>query len=101
MLGTPPEAVWHPASAFLHYYIDEGTPVHTGPPWSSRALETTISKWPHASACTLEMIRFIWGKMQRRTQVGFIIFLPAVETVRVFGAKLKLSRIVAVLQAHR
>ena len=31
MLGTLPEAVWHLAASFLHFYIEEGIPVHTIP----------------------------------------------------------------------
>ena len=46
------------------------------------------------------MVRFIQGDMQRRIQDGFRILLPAADTVQVFGAKLKISRITAVPQEH-
>ena len=40
------------------------------------------------------------GEMQRRIKDIFSILLPATDTVRLFGEMLKLSRIVAVPQAH-
>ena len=65
------------------------------------ALETAISKGPHASACTLETNSFIRGELRRRIKDGFSILLPAADVMRLFGKKLKLSRIAAVPQAHR
>ena len=38
--------------------------------------------------------------MQRRINDGFIILLPAAVSVRLFGEKLKLSRIAAVPRSH-
>ena len=63
-------------------------------------METSISKRPHASECTPEMVGFIWGEMQQRIQYGISILLPAVDAVRMFGAKLKISCIMVVTQAH-
>ena len=51
-LGVLQEAVNHPAAALLQTYEDEGIPVHTGPPWLSHALDKSISKIPHVSACS-------------------------------------------------
>ena len=51
-------------------------------------------------ACTPEMTTFIQGEIQRRIKDGFSILLPASDAVRLFGNKLKLSRIAAVPQAH-
>ena len=51
-LGVLPEEVRHPAVALLQTYVEEGIPAHTGSPWSPQALETAISKGPHALACT-------------------------------------------------
>ena len=48
-LGGLPEGVRYPAAALLQTYVDEVIPDHTGPPWSPQALETAISKSPHAS----------------------------------------------------
>ena len=46
------------------------------------------------------MTEFIWGEMQQRIKYGFSIILLAVNTIRLFEEKLKLSHIVAVPQAH-
>ena len=46
------------------------------------------------------MVGFIWGDKKPRIQYGFSILLPAADAVRMFGAKLKLSCIAAVSQAH-
>ena len=46
------------------------------------------------------MVRFIRGEIQQRIQDGSSILLHAADTLRMFGEKLKLSRIVAVPQAH-
>ena len=100
LLGTLTGAVQHLAAAFLHFYVEEGISVHTIPPWSSRALETTIPKGTNASACNPETVRFIWGEMQRRIQDGFSILLPGADAVRLFGGKIKLFRIVAVSEVH-
>ena len=91
----------HPAVALLQKYVEEGIPAHTGPPWSPVALETALSKGPHASACTPEMISFILGELWRRIKDGFSILLPAADVMRLFGERLKLSCITAVPQAHR
>ena len=90
----------HPDADLLWDYAEEGIPAHTGFPWSPKALETTISKGTHASACTPEMTAFIWGEIQQRIKDGFIILLPAAYTIRLFGDNLKLSRIAAVPQTH-
>ena len=63
-------------------------------------LETVISKGPHALACTPDMTTFIQGDMQMRIKYCFIILLPIADEVRLFGEKLKFSRIAAVTQAH-
>ena len=63
----------HPAADLLKKYVEESIPAHTGPPWSPEALETAISKEPHASDCTPEMTSFIWGELRRRIKDGFII----------------------------
>ena len=47
------------------------------------------------------MNAFVRGEMQQRIKDGFIILLPAADVIQIFGEKLKLSRIVAVPQAHR
>ena len=60
-LGGLPEGVRHLAAALFQTYVEEGIPAHTGPPWSPQALETAISKGPHASAYTPDMTTFIWG----------------------------------------
>ena len=91
----------HPAAALLHKYVEEGIPAHTGPPWSPEALGTALFKGPHASACTPEMNVFIRGELRRRIKDGFSILLPAADAMRLFGEKLKLSRIAAVPQSHR
>ena len=85
----------------LWSYIEEGIPAHTGPPWYFHALETAISKVPHASTYTPEMTAFIRGEMQRRINDGFRILLPSAYTIRLFEEKLKLSCIAVVPQAHR
>ena len=46
------------------------------------------------------MTTFIWGEMQRRIKYGFSILLPAADVIQLFGARLKLSRIAEVPQAH-
>ena len=50
-----------------------------------QALETAISKGPHASACTPDMTTFIGREMQRRIKDGFSILLLAADTIRLFG----------------
>ena len=82
-------------------YVEEGINAHTGTQWYPQALETAISKAPHASACTLEMTTFIGGEMKRRINDGFSILLPAADVVQLFGEKMKISRIATVPQAHR
>ena len=64
-------------------------------------LEQAITKGPHESACTPEMIVFIFGDMQHHVQDGFSILLPAADASALFGDKLKLSRIAAVPQDHQ
>ena len=59
ILGGLPEGVKHPAADLLREYVEKGIPAHTGPPWSLEALETAISKGPHASACNSEITSFI------------------------------------------
>ena len=54
----------------------------------------------HASACTPDVVGFIGREMQRMLQYGFRILLPAADIVRIFGERIKLSRIAEVLQAH-
>ena len=46
------------------------------------------------------MSGFIKGEMQRRVQDGFSILLPVADVVRIFGVKLKHSRIASVPQAN-
>ena len=46
------------------------------------------------------MNAFVRGEMQQRIKDCFIILLPAADVIQIFGEKLKLSRIVAVPQAH-
>ena len=99
-LGGLPEGVKHPAATLLHKFVEEGILAHTGPPWSPEALETAISKGPHASACTPEMTLFIRGELRQRIKDGFSILLLTADNMRLFGEKLKLSRIAAVPQAH-
>ena len=41
------------------------------------------------------------GRLRRRIKDGLSILLPAADAMRLFGDKLKLSRIAAVPQAHR
>ena len=84
----------------LKTYIEEGILTHTGPPWYPEALQTDISKGPHASACTPEMTSSIRGELRRRIKDGFSILLPAADTMRLFGKRLELSRIAALPQAH-
>ena len=93
--------VKHTAADLLKTYVEEGIPAHTGPPWSPEALETAISKGSHASSCTLEMNSFIRGELWRRIKDGFSILLPVADAMQLFGERLKLSCIAAVLQAHR
>ena len=99
-LVTILEAVRHPSDFLIYSYVEEGIPVHTGPSWSIPTIETAISKGPHASSCTPEILGFIRGEMQRRIQEGFNILLPVTDVVQVFGANIKLSHITAVPQAH-
>ena len=68
---------------------------------SPQALEAAISKGPHASAFTPETTAFIQGEIQRRIMDGLNILLPAADTIRLFGEKLKLSCIAEMPQAHR
>ena len=63
-------------------------------------METAVSKGTHAWACTPDMTTFIRGEMQRRIKDGFSILLPAADVIQLFGARLELSRIAAVPQAH-
>ena len=95
-MGGLPKGVKHPVAALLQTYSEEGIPAHMWPPWSPQALETTISKGPHASACTPEMNSFIRGDIQRRVKDGFSILLLAADVIRLFGERLKLSRIMSV-----
>ena len=90
----------HPAAELLRTYVEEGIPAHTGPLWLLQLKETAISG-PHTLACTPDMTTFIRGEMQRRVNNGFSILLPAADAIRLFGEKLKLSRILAVPQEHR
>ena len=55
---------------------------------------------PHTSACAPDTVCFIRGELQRRVQDGFSILLSAEDAIRLFGEKLKLSRIAAVPQAQ-
>ena len=71
-----------------------------GPPWSRAPLDKAIKNEPHASACTLETVRFIWGEIQRRVQDFFRILFPATDVLGVFRENLKLSHISLVYQAH-
>ena len=48
-LGGLPEGVRHTAADLLRTYVEEGIPVHTGPPWLNQLLETAISKGLHTS----------------------------------------------------
>ena len=100
-LGGLPEGLIHPSAALLNTYVEEGIPDHIGSPWSPQALGTTISKRPHASACTPEMTNFIRGEIQRRIKDGFIILLPAEDAIQLFGERLKVSCIGAVPHSHR
>ena len=90
----------HPPAP-LKKYVEEVIPAHMGPPWSPEALETAISKGSHASSCTPEINSFIQGELWRRIKDGFSILLPAADAMQLFGERLKLSHIAAVLQAHR
>ena len=38
----------HPAADLIQSYVKEVIPAHTGLPWSLQALDTAISKGPHA-----------------------------------------------------
>ena len=80
-LGGLPEGVKHPATDILNTCVEEGIPAQTGPPWYLEALETAISKRPHASACTLEMTYFIRGELQWSIKDGFSILLPAADAM--------------------
>ena len=64
-------------------------------------MDEAIRNRPHASACAPDMVSFVRGELRRRVQDGFIILLSAEDAVQLFGEKLKLSRIAAVLQAQR
>ena len=62
-----------------------------GPPWSRAPLDEATRNKPHASACALDMVHFIWGDMKRRVQDRFSILLTAEDAVHVFVEQLKLS----------
>ena len=99
-LGGLPEGVKHLAAALLQTYVEKGIPAHTGPPWSPQALETTISKGPHASACTPEMTSIVRGEIHWKTKEGFSILLLPADAIRLFGERLKLYCITAAPQEH-
>ena len=61
-------------------------------------MEEAIRKGQHVSACAPDMVRFIQGELQRWVQYVFRILLSAEDAVKLFGDKLKLSRIAAVPQ---
>ena len=67
----------------------------------SRGLGDCHLQGTHTSSCTPEMTSFIRGELRRRIKGGFSILLPAADAMRLFGEKLKLSRIAAVPQAYR
>ena len=46
------------------------------------------------------MVKFIRGEMHRRIQDSFFILLHDADTLQMFGAKLKISCIATVPQAH-
>ena len=99
-LGALPEVVLQLAATILQDYIYEGIPVHMGPAWTQRSLERANAKGSHFSACTPKITEFIRGDMRQHVQCCFRILLPAVNAVRVFGDKLKLSCIDAAHQDH-
>ena len=78
--------------------MEEGIPAITGKPWSRRDLDRAIQNEPHVSACAPDMVSFIRGELWRWIQDGFSILLSAEDSVRLFGEKLKLSRIAEVPQ---
>ena len=61
ILGGLPEGVRHPDADLLQTYVEEGIPDRTGSLWSPQALETSISKGPHASPCNPKTTSFIRG----------------------------------------
>ena len=63
-------------------------------------METAIYKGTQYSACTTETTYLIWGEMQRSIKDGFSTLFPTADTIRLFGERLKLSRIAAVPQAN-
>ena len=49
-LRALPEAVTHPAATLLQYYVEEGIPANTGPPWLRAELDEEIKNRLHVSA---------------------------------------------------
>ena len=99
-LGCLSEGGEHPSAALLQIYVEESIPAHTGPPWSPEALDTAISKGPHASARTPDMTSFIQGELRRRIKDSFSILLLEADVIQLFGERLKLSCIAAVPKTH-
>ena len=99
-MGELPYAIYHPTSALLQSYVEEGIPASTGTTWSRAALDEAIKNGPHASAYTPEMVGFIREEMQRMVHDGFRTLFPVEYGVLVFRENLKISRIVAVPQAN-
>ena len=49
-LGSLSEGIRYPSASLIQSYIEEGIPTYTKHPWYPQALETAISKVPHASS---------------------------------------------------
>ena len=60
-LGMLSASAFRPAVALLQYYVEEGIPVSTVPPWLKEVLDNAIKNGPHASVYTPETEGFIWG----------------------------------------
>ena len=97
----PPSKSKHPATSLLSAFSKEGVPVHVGAPWTAEAISAAIQQGPHVSTRTEEATSFCREELVERVSRGFSILLTTGDAQRIFGTRLRISRLASVPQKAR
>ena len=100
-VAPPPPGSNHPASDLLSTYAAEGFPASVGAPWSLDTIRAAILQGPHVSTRTPEATAFCREELVERVARGFSLLLTEQDALRIFGTRLRISRLASVPQANR
>ena len=85
----------------LSDYASQGFPASVGTPWSMRTIRAAILQGPHVSTRTPEATAFCREELVERVSHGFSILLEEEDAIRIFGTRLRISRLASVPQKNQ